>query len=196
MSSVTLIWLTSDIHLSCGAAVDSIRISSLILSETNQWSLVVVVVVGGLCKSMQDNDRWSPSFCPRGETVLCRDGMIWDSKHVAHAVNLSGGPVFREQIGPCLDGGRANVHWTGHWRTSQWSGIYLQTQHSSKAEIKRARKSLNTQLSGSASSICVPARLLVRPSAMPQWPNRTPSDPDRQSVRVICSWDLRLSNWI
>lgn len=82
-------------------AVDSFRISSLILSETSQPMLLEED-----CVKIPSKGQVSPLSQRRN----CCDGMILDNTHLAHAANRSGGPDICEQIGLCLDGFRANIH--------------------------------------------------------------------------------------
>lgn len=54
------------------------------------------------------NDMLCSSCVLEGKTWW--NGMNLDNKHLAHAVHLSGGPNFCDQIGLRLDDCRASIH--------------------------------------------------------------------------------------
>lgn len=143
--NAALTWLTLDMHF-CGVlySIKWLCVSQWEVHFVDSIGLVVWLLqeeVGEpcCCRRIVQKQPVNDMLCPLSvlEGRLWWDGMILDNKHLAHAANLSGGPGFCGEIRLCLDGTRANIHWTSLWRTSQWSGIYPH----SKAESKRADKS-------------------------------------------------------
>lgn len=85
-----------------------------------------------------------------------------------------------------LNGSRANFHQTCFWQASGVDYICLNSTVDGNHVRGKKKQILNIQLSS-----LVPACFTAELSVQLQWPGRTLSDPDRQFVRLICSWDLR-----